>query len=51
MIIFLISHQNHVVTSHLNRLIKTVQMRGHNISFYVELTNIIPNYHQILPLI
>ena len=39
------------VTSHLNRLNKTVQMRGHNIRFYAELTKIIPNYHQILPLI
>ena len=26
-------------------------MRGHNICFYAELTKIIPNYHQILPLI
>ena len=53
MIIFLISYQNHyvvtphlnhlietyVVTPHLNRL-KTVQMNGHNIYFYVELTKI-----------
>ena len=36
---------------HLNRLVKTVQMRGHNICFYAELTKIIPNYQQILPLI
>ena len=52
MIIFLISHRNHyVVTPHLNRLTETVQMRGYNICFYVELTKIIPNYHQILSLI
>ena len=40
----------YVVTPHLNHLVKTVQMRGHNICFYAELTKIIPNYHQILPL-
>ena len=41
MIIFLISHQNHnVVTPHLNRLVETVQMRGHNLWFYSELTKI-----------
>ena len=45
------SHQNHVVTLHLNGLVETVQMRGHNICFYAALTKIIPNYHQILPLI
>ena len=39
----------YVVTPHLNRLIETVQMRGHNICFYAELTKIIPNYHQIFP--
>ena len=33
---------------HLNCLIKTVQMRGHNICFYAELTKIIPNYHLII---
>ena len=33
---------------HLNRLIETVQMRGHNICFDAELTKITPNYHQIL---
>ena len=37
----------YVVTHHLNRLDETVQMRGHNICFYAELTEIIPNYHQI----
>ena len=31
--------------------IETVQIRDHNISFCAELTKIIPNYHQILPLI
>ena len=41
-----------VVTPHLNRLNETVQMRGHNIilSFYTDLTKIVHNYHQILPL-
>ena len=38
------------VTPHLNRLDETVQMRDHNTSFYAELTKIIPDYHQILPL-
>ena len=45
LIIFLISQQNHyVVTPHLNRLHKTVQMSGHNIYFYAEFTKIILNY-------
>ena len=47
-IIFLISHV--VMTPHMNCL-ETVQMRGHNVGFYAELTKIIPNYYQILPLI
>ena len=52
MIIFLISHRNHiVVTPHLNHLVEMVQIRGHNICFFAELTKIIPYYHQILPLI
>ena len=34
---------------HLNHLDETVQMCGHNICFYAELTKNIPNYHQILP--
>ena len=34
-----------------NQPVKTVQMRGTNIGFYAELTKIILNYHQILPLI
>ena len=41
----------YVVAPLLNCLIETVQMRGHNIGFFAELTKIIPNYHQILPLI
>ena len=41
----------YVVTSHLNHRIVMVQMRGHNICFYAELTKIIPNYQHILPLI
>ena len=36
------------MTPYLNHLIETVQIRGHNICFYAELTKIIPNYHQIL---
>ena len=39
MIIFLISHQNYVVTTHLNHLIEAVQMRGHNICFYADDSN------------
>ena len=35
------------MTPYLNHLIETVQLRGHNIHFYAELTKIIPNYHQI----
>ena len=50
MIIFLLS-KPYVVTPHLNCLVNTVQMRGHSICFYTELIKIIPNYHQILPLI
>ena len=42
------SSKPYVVTPHLNRLVETVQMRGHNICFYAELTKVIPNYHQIL---
>ena len=39
------------VSPHQNCLNETIQIRGHNICFYAELTNINPNYHQILPLI
>ena len=46
-----LSSKPYDVTPHLNRLVETVQMRGHNICFYAELTKTIPNYHQILPLI
>ena len=42
MIIFLISHRNHNV-------VMMVQMRGHNIGFYAELTKIIHNYHKKTP--
>ena len=41
----------YVVTPHLKGLIETVQMRGHNLCFYPDLIEIIPNFHQILPLI
>ena len=46
---FLFLIETYVVTPHLNRLVETVQMRGHNIYFGAELTKIIPNYNQILP--
>ena len=46
---FYFSSKPYVVTPHLNRLVKTVQMRGHNICFYEELTKLIPNYHQNTP--
>ena len=42
-----LSLKPYVVTPHLNRLVETVQMRGHNVYFYAELTKIIPNYHHI----
>ena len=45
------SSKPYIVTPHLNRLVETVQMRGHNVCFYEELIKIIPNYHQILHLI
>ena len=38
----------YVVTPHLNRLFETVQMRGHNIWFHLEIRKIIPNNHHIL---
>ena len=42
MIIFsYFSSKPYVVTPHLNRLIETVQLRGHNICCYAELTKII----------
>ena len=41
----------YVVTPHLSLLVETVQMRAHNIHFCAKLIKIIPNYHQILPLI
>ena len=50
-IFFLISSKPYVIIPHLNLFIKTVQMRGHNICFYAELTKNIPNYHQIFPFI
>ena len=57
--IFLISHRNfsyfssqpYVVTTHLNCLVETIQMKGRNLHFYAELVKIIPYYHQIHPLI
>ena len=45
------SLKTYVVTPHLYGPDETVQMRGHNICFYAELTKVIPKYHQILPLI
>ena len=34
------SSKTYVVTPHLNRLVETVQMRGHSICFYAELTKL-----------
>ena len=34
----------------LKPYVVTPQLEGHNICFYAEITKIIPNYHQILPL-
>ena len=48
---FYFSSKPYVETPHLNRLIETVQIKGQKIWSYVELTKIIPKYHQILPLI
>ena len=45
------SSKPYVVTPHLNHLAETVQTTGHAICFYEELIKIIPNYHQIFPLI
>ena len=46
MIIFpYFSSKPYVVTPHLNRLNETIQMRGHNICLYAELTKIIPLGH------
>ena len=39
------------VIPHMNSLNETVQMTGHNICFFAELTKIVLSYHQILPLI
>ena len=43
------------MTTHLNCLVKAVQMRGHNICFNVDIMEVIPilakiisNYHQLL---
>ena len=41
MIIFLVIIEPYVVFSHLNYLVKTVQMRGHNLCFYAELTKML----------
>ena len=48
MIMFLISQRNNVVVPHLNCLVEAVQMMGHSICFYAELTKIILTYHQLL---
>ena len=47
---FLFSFKPYNVTPHLNCLEEMVQMRGHNVCFYAEITKIIPNCHKILPL-
>ena len=45
------SSKPYAVTPHLSRLDEMVQMRGHSICFYAELTKTILNYHKIRPLI
>ena len=37
------SSKPYFVTTHLNRLVETIQMRGHNIWFNAELTKLIPH--------
>ena len=51
MIIFLFSHQNHMLYPSSEPSHQDGSGEGHNICFYAELTKIIPNYHQILLLI
>ena len=48
---FYFTSKSYVVINHLNRLVQAVQMTGHNICFYEELTIIIPNCYQILSFI
>ena len=43
--------KNDVVTPHLNRLVETVQIRGHNIWFQREIRKIIPQLPSNTPLI
>ena len=50
-IFFYFSSKPYVVKFHLNHFVMTVQMRSHNIYLYAELTKVIHNYHQILPVI
>ena len=40
------SMKTYVVTTHLNGLVKMVEMRGNNICIKPELTKIFPIYHQ-----
>ena len=40
-------HKTFVVGAHENRLANTILMSIHNIRFYVELTKISLNYHEI----
>ena len=47
MIIFLISHRNHVVVPHLNCLVETVQMKG---SQHMFLCRINKNYPYLSPI-
>ena len=50
MIIFLFfSSQQYDVTPDLNRLDETVQMRGHNICFYAELSSSTLSYLELQP--
>ena len=43
--LFLFFIETFIVTPHLNRFVKMVQVRGHNHMFYAELIKNIPNYH------
>ena len=41
--------KSYVVTLHLNRLVETVQMKGHNIWFALEIRKIIPQLSSNAP--
>ena len=49
--IFFFLSKTYVVTPHLNCLVGMVQMRGHREVFIPDLTDVIPYYSQIGPLV